>query len=185
MKSLLNKFAVLQACNFIKKRLQHRGFTVNIAKFLRAFAKGFFWNKSKVLYNHGTIIPTIIIPPWCNRSVLNKPQMAQKWLHNNNDFMVVLYTRFLSLQLSYHIGKLTIFFPSEYYYVAKKVKYYKQCLKLSKLNILPLGAFYTVPNYFVKHPHPCSPKAVFTQVISTMPHLQGSLQQLHLGQKIL
>ena len=32
----LLKFAVLpQACNFIKKRLQHRSFLVNIAKFLR------------------------------------------------------------------------------------------------------------------------------------------------------
>ena len=31
----LNKNAGLQACNFIKKRLQHRCFLVNIAKFLR------------------------------------------------------------------------------------------------------------------------------------------------------
>ena len=31
----LHKTAALQACNFIKKRLQHRCFAVNIAKFLR------------------------------------------------------------------------------------------------------------------------------------------------------
>ena len=31
----LNKVAVLQACNFVKKRLQHRCFPVDIAKFLR------------------------------------------------------------------------------------------------------------------------------------------------------
>ena len=31
-----NKVADLEACNFIKKRLQHRCFPVNIAKFLRA-----------------------------------------------------------------------------------------------------------------------------------------------------
>ena len=33
--SLLNKVAGLQGCNFIKKRLQHRCFPVNIVKFLR------------------------------------------------------------------------------------------------------------------------------------------------------
>ena len=32
---LFNKIAGLKACNFIKKRLQHRLFPVNIAKFLR------------------------------------------------------------------------------------------------------------------------------------------------------
>ena len=36
MKSLFNKVASLQACNFIKKRLQHRCFLVNFAKILRA-----------------------------------------------------------------------------------------------------------------------------------------------------
>ena len=35
LESLFNKAAALQACNFIKKRLQHRCFPVNIAKFLR------------------------------------------------------------------------------------------------------------------------------------------------------
>ena len=33
LKSLFNKVA--EACNFIKKRLQHRCFPVNIAKYLR------------------------------------------------------------------------------------------------------------------------------------------------------
>ena len=36
LKSLFNKVAGLKACSFIKKRLQHRCFPVNIAKFLRA-----------------------------------------------------------------------------------------------------------------------------------------------------
>ena len=35
LESLLNKVAVLEAWNFIKKRLQHRCFLVNFAKFLR------------------------------------------------------------------------------------------------------------------------------------------------------
>ena len=33
--SLFNKVAAIQACNFIKKRLQRRYFAVNITKFLR------------------------------------------------------------------------------------------------------------------------------------------------------
>ena len=36
LESLFSKVAGLKACNFIKKRLQHRCFPVNIAKFLRA-----------------------------------------------------------------------------------------------------------------------------------------------------
>ena len=35
LESLFNKVTGLQTCNFIKKRLQHRCFPVNIAKFLR------------------------------------------------------------------------------------------------------------------------------------------------------
>ena len=35
--SLLDKVVGIQACNFIKKRLQHRCFSVNIVKFLRTF----------------------------------------------------------------------------------------------------------------------------------------------------
>ena len=35
LESLFDKVAALHACNFIKKRLQHRCFAVNIAKFLR------------------------------------------------------------------------------------------------------------------------------------------------------
>ena len=36
LESLFNKVAGLQACNFIKKRLQHKCFPMNILKFLRA-----------------------------------------------------------------------------------------------------------------------------------------------------
>ena len=35
LESLFNKYAGLKACNFIKKRLQHRFFPVKFAKFLR------------------------------------------------------------------------------------------------------------------------------------------------------
>ena len=35
LKSLFNKVAGIQACNSVKKKLQHRCFPVNIAKFLR------------------------------------------------------------------------------------------------------------------------------------------------------
>ena len=35
LESLFNKVAGLQGCNFIRKRLQHRGFPVKFAKFFR------------------------------------------------------------------------------------------------------------------------------------------------------
>ena len=35
MESLFNKVAALQVCNFIKKRIQHSCFPINISKFLR------------------------------------------------------------------------------------------------------------------------------------------------------
>ena len=37
LESLFSKIASLEACNFIKKRLQHRCFPMNIAKFFRNF----------------------------------------------------------------------------------------------------------------------------------------------------
>ena len=45
LKSLFNKVAGLKACNFVKKRLQHRCFPVNIAKCLRTafFKKHLRW----------------------------------------------------------------------------------------------------------------------------------------------
>ena len=39
LESLFNKVAGLKACNFIKKRFQHRCFPVNILKFLSCFAE--------------------------------------------------------------------------------------------------------------------------------------------------
>ena len=44
LKSLLNEAAGLKVCNFIKKRLSHSCFPLNIAKFLRvAFFKEHLW----------------------------------------------------------------------------------------------------------------------------------------------
>ena len=37
LESLFDKVAGLKACNFIKKRLQHKCLAVNIAKFLRTY----------------------------------------------------------------------------------------------------------------------------------------------------
>ena len=53
--SLFNKVAGLKACNLIKKRLQHRRFLINIAKFLRTplwktSMNGCFW-RSILLIN--------------------------------------------------------------------------------------------------------------------------------------
>ena len=47
MESLFYKVASLQACNFIKKKLQHRSFPVYIAKYLTtAFFSSYFLNRS-------------------------------------------------------------------------------------------------------------------------------------------
>ena len=60
LESFFNKAAGFQACNFIKKRLQHRCFAVNIAKFLGTpFLKniyqrllGLFAFKTKTMLNN-------------------------------------------------------------------------------------------------------------------------------------
>ena len=45
LESLFNKVTELKACSFIKQRLQHKCFHVNIAKFLRTslFIKHLWW----------------------------------------------------------------------------------------------------------------------------------------------
>ena len=48
----------------------------------------------------------------------NVQQLNQKWLHNNNDFMIVSHTK-SSASRYYHMNKFTIFFPKEYFYKAK------------------------------------------------------------------
>ena len=50
-----NKDASLKGCNFIKERLQHRGFPVNVALFLR---KAFSWNISAGCFYKSLIIFT-------------------------------------------------------------------------------------------------------------------------------
>ena len=50
-----NKDAGLKGCNFIKERLQHRGFPVNVAQFLR---KAFSWNISAGCFYKSLIIFT-------------------------------------------------------------------------------------------------------------------------------
>ena len=48
---LFNKVTELEACNCIKKRLQHRCFLVNIAKFLRTSANGCFCTSNHKVSN--------------------------------------------------------------------------------------------------------------------------------------
>ena len=54
--SVLNKVAGLSACNFIKKKLEHRCFPMNFAKFLRTSANDCFYTSIIILI----IIITII-----------------------------------------------------------------------------------------------------------------------------
>ena len=52
LESILNKVASLQACNFIKKRPQHRCFPVNIARFLRkAYIIEYLWWLLLIVFN--------------------------------------------------------------------------------------------------------------------------------------
>ena len=56
LESLFNRAADLQACNLIKKRLKHRCFPVNTAKFLRtAFFIGHLWWLAASEYYPGKI----------------------------------------------------------------------------------------------------------------------------------
>ena len=43
LESLFNKISGLKVCNFIRKKLQHRCFPVNIAKFLRTAIEDLWW----------------------------------------------------------------------------------------------------------------------------------------------
>ena len=56
-KQLSFKIGVPQACNFIKKRLQHRCFPVKLAKFLRTpfFKEHLRWLLLYILYTHDVI----------------------------------------------------------------------------------------------------------------------------------
>ena len=47
-------------------------------------------------------------------------------------------------------------FPSEYFYIAKKSKYYKKCLKHSKLHILPI--LHCIKTFFQ------NPSSLFPQI---------------------
>ena len=61
LESFLNKVGGLKACNFIKKRLQHRFFPVNIAKLFRApiFREHLQWLHLDLRPSHSTQSSTI------------------------------------------------------------------------------------------------------------------------------
>ena len=68
LESLLNKVAGLKACIFIKKRLQHRCFPVNIAKFLRTP----ILKKDLILVasGHISIVISIVSAPFIYRKIV-------------------------------------------------------------------------------------------------------------------
>ena len=59
LESLFNKAASLKACNFIQKKLEHRCFPVNIAKYLRTafFTEHLQW----LLYSLRVFHPTLVV----------------------------------------------------------------------------------------------------------------------------
>ena len=60
LESLFNNVAGLKACNFIKKRLQHRCFPVNIAKFLRTLILKSIWEGLFHMDNNNYFIDSYI-----------------------------------------------------------------------------------------------------------------------------
>ena len=49
MKSLFNKIAILKACNFNKKRTQHRCFPVKFDRIIQSTSGGCFWNINQII----------------------------------------------------------------------------------------------------------------------------------------
>ena len=76
LESLFNKAVGLQSCDFIKKRLRHRCFPVNIAKFLRTafFIEHLWWLFLNFLQNLLKITVKKIITQW---------RFSQKFLRNH------------------------------------------------------------------------------------------------------
>ena len=88
--SLFNKVVDLQSCNFIKRRLQHRCFPVNIAKILRTafFIEHLWWLLLNFLQNLLKITVKKVISQW---------RFSQKFLRNH--FLVLAATFLLKITL--------------------------------------------------------------------------------------
>ena len=88
--SLFNKVVGLQSCDFIKRRLQHRCFPVNIAKFLRTtfFIEHLWWLLLNFLQNLLKITVKKVISQW---------RFSQKFLRNH--FLVLAATFLLKITL--------------------------------------------------------------------------------------
>ena len=105
MESLFNKVAGLKACNFIKKRLQHRCFLVNIAKFLRIH----YWqNTSRRLLLKTTTITSITqIKPcfvgkcltWNILPVTALSENGYRWYFFLFLFLCIYHCTYLSMNL--------------------------------------------------------------------------------------
>ena len=72
LESLFNK--VLQVCNFIKKRLQHRCFPMNIAKVLRATIFKNIWER-------------LLLVIWAG-GILKWPYSDQPFVYHKNSFVI-------------------------------------------------------------------------------------------------
>ena len=76
-----------------------------------------------------------------------------------------------------HMDSLTIFFPLRVLLNGQvKMRYYKQCLKYSKLHTLLLDALMTAKKHFVKSSHHRPPKAVSIECISNFPDEKDCLE---------
>ena len=94
------KIGVLQVCNFIKKRLQHRCFPVKLAKFLKTpfFKEQLWWLLLYILYTHGV---TCNLSRWNNgyNSIYKKESVSQLFLYLHQT--IALWVDSFSLNLNH------------------------------------------------------------------------------------
>ena len=110
LESFLNNVSGLQARKFINKRIQHRRFPVNIAKFLKtSFLKEHLWG---LLLYFGQFKYQILTSLWRNcilRATSILPTLSGKERQEARVFAVTVITTFLNLLLEIYFRKIAVF----------------------------------------------------------------------------
>ena len=90
--SLFNKALGLQSCDFIKRRLQHRCFLVNIPKFLRTsfFTEHLWWLLLNFLQNLLKITA---------KKIVSQYRFSQKFLRNHFLVLAATFLKITHLQV--------------------------------------------------------------------------------------
>ena len=90
--SLFNKVLGLQSCDFVKRRLQHRCFPVNITNFLRTsfFIEHLWWLLLNLLQN----LLEITV-----KKIISQKKFSQKFLRNHFSVLVATFLKKIHLQV--------------------------------------------------------------------------------------